>query len=339
MQLAYHNLILSAIKHLFQNITIASQQIMPPEAKIFNPFVHTSVRHVPLLVRSARWMRKYSRDTSGELPIYCFWGPRSDLTYPASSLNNSQSEIKYSANISTIMTARDSVSVRQPISCEPCRKRKIRCSRNRPPCDTCKRRNVQDRCFYMADRDESHTVQSNTSNEELLNRISNLETLLAKQSSSQAFEMGSGNYNSNMISPPSESGQIDRLSPASVISDISSPSTAAVQEHPVSYGIGALRTTGDGNVRYEPNSSQWTSILANTSLSISTPSIIDIDVGSLTTNSFPFSHGPVVPFDDLLPILPPTQQCDYLKHKYFSVFSPVSVAITLSNFASNSDSC
>ena len=188
----------------------------------------------------------------------------------------------------------------------------------------------------MADRDESHSVQSNTpnevpSNEELLNRISNLEALLVRQSSSQAFEMGYGDRcSSNLISTPRESRQMGQLSPASIISDNSSPSTVALPERP-SYGIGALKTTGDGNVRYEPNLSQWTSVLANTSLSTSTTSIVDADAGVLT-NGFPFSCGPVPSLDDLLAILPPSQQCDYLKDMYFSVFSPVSVAITPNEF-------
>lgn len=59
--------------------------------------------------------------------------------------------------------------------------------------------------------------------------------------------------------------------------------------------------------------------------------MVDADAGVLT-NGFPFSLAPIPSLDDLLSILPPSQQCDYLKDMYFSVYSPVSIAITPNKF-------
>ncbi|KAF2647287.1 hypothetical protein K491DRAFT_741445 [Lophiostoma macrostomum CBS 122681] len=84
---------------------------------------------------------------------------------------------------------------RLPISCEPCRLRKIRCSRPRgpPPCETCERRGLASDCLY-AGRDlaspparptlplsplsERATSDVSTQDESLAARVAKLEALL-----------------------------------------------------------------------------------------------------------------------------------------------------------------
>ncbi|KAI5816665.1 fungal-specific transcription factor domain-containing protein [Pyronema omphalodes] len=96
------------------------------------------------------------------------------------------------------------VSVRQPLSCEPCRSRKLKCSRS-IPCDTCKRRRCTQNCFYKRNTrlvggattstqqvpislDLQHGIPGN--NEELLNRIRNLEDLVKRISAEKVIISG-----------------------------------------------------------------------------------------------------------------------------------------------------
>ncbi|CZR54060.1 related to transcriptional activator Mut3p [Phialocephala subalpina] len=215
-------------------------------------------------------------------------------------------------------------SVRQPISCEPCRRRKIKCSRTRAPCDTCRRRECEERCFYKGStlRDgASHT--NSPSNIELLNRISNLEKLLSQQAGAQ-IPSASGSM-SPISSDPMETrqnfyGQTSQLSPESFASEPSSHHLFS-SARPSPRGVGVLNS-GPNGTQYEPRSSQWTSVLANTSLSMATPSMADQE-DPAASFGFPFTASPVASMEELLSILPPTQQCDILKNRYFAVFSPL----------------
>jgi hypothetical protein len=210
------------------------------------------------------------------------------------------------------------ISVRQPVSCEPCRHRKIKCSRTKPTCETCQRRRCADRCVYKNARDGDSSNLSLSSNDELLNRISILEHLLEKHTGAH---IPGRNENHSMIpAPPMKMGQTSQLSPESLISESPSQSYPTDYQTPVSGGV--LTSTSSGNVRYEPRSSQWTSVLANTNLSIEAPSLEDQENSSIICG-FPFTDTTVPSTDELLSLLPPTQQCDYLKNQYFAVFSPV----------------
>ncbi|KAH9209154.1 hypothetical protein DL95DRAFT_344754, partial [Leptodontidium sp. 2 PMI_412] len=210
-------------------------------------------------------------------------------------------------------------SVRQPISCEPCRHRKIKCSRTRPFCDTCRRRGCINRCVYKGSRETDAALPQSSSNEELLNRINNLEQLL-KQHTNVSLRPINGQIN-NSIPSPLDSCQTFQLSPESLVSEPSSQA-ALLSDQATSARHGVLTSTAQGDVRYEPRTSQWTSVLANTNLSIATPSLDDPDDSGMSSG-FPFDSSPVSSIDEILSILPPIQQCDYLKNQYFSVFSPL----------------
>lgn len=219
---------------------------------------------------------------------------------------------------------RQNISVRQPVSCEPCRHRKIKCSRTKPICETCRRRKCADRCVYKGTNDGDISSSTASSNEDLLNRISNLEQLLRKHTGAEI--PGAEPDYSMMPSPPVEVGEPSQLSPASFISEHSQQTYRSEYESPL--GGGVLTSTPSGNVRYEPRSSQWTAVLANTNLSIETPSLEDQEDPNHTLG-FPFTDSPALTTDELLSLLPPVQQCAYLKNQYFTVFSPVTLQLIL----------
>lgn len=229
-----------------------------------------------------------------------------------------------------VRTIRHIYNVRQPVSCEPCRRRKIKCSRTRPPCDTCRRRGCSDICVYKGAREDARP-SSATPNQELLDRISNLETLLKKHTGAQ-ISTSKGDSSSNhgfdqgvsispMLSPAMDPVLPFQLSPASLTSDTSSH-TSYPSETTGLHGVGILSSAPNGNVRYELRSSQWSSVLANTELAVAGPAFEEQDESS-AFSGFPFISSPAPTMDELLSILPPTQQCDYLKNTYFTVFSPV----------------
>ncbi|KAH7355451.1 hypothetical protein BKA65DRAFT_498437 [Rhexocercosporidium sp. MPI-PUGE-AT-0058] len=211
-------------------------------------------------------------------------------------------------------------NVRQPISCEPCRHRKIKCSRTRPACDTCRRRGFVNRCVYKGSQGNDTLLPHSSSNDELLIRINNLEQLLRQNTDISLRPPSDGQIN-NSVTSPFENGQNSQLSPDSLLSEPSSQ-PAGFSEQPTSTGYGVLTSTPEGNVRYEPRTSQWTSVLANTGLSIAAPSLDDPNDPGISSG-FPFDSSVASSIDEILFILPPMQQCDYLKKQYFSVFSPL----------------
>lgn len=212
-------------------------------------------------------------------------------------------------------SSRPMPSVRQPVSCEPCRRRKIKCSRTRPPCDTCQRRGLAENCVYLGSRE---SPASSNSNDELLRRINNLEALLRKQTSAGH----ENNSPTSLLSPPLDETERglhqspQSLASEDLITQVSSPANQPTRS------TGTLVTSLDGNIRYEPSLSGWNSVLANTTLSATQRLLTSED--DVVDRGFPFTSEPVPSYDDLLSLLPPVQQCNYLKDKYFAVFSPVS---------------
>jgi hypothetical protein len=197
-------------------------------------------------------------------------------------------------------------SVRQPVSCEPCRRRKIGCSRTRAPCDTCCRRGCADHYVYKGSREDFIPAGLNAPNQELLDRISNLEALLKTHTATgreNSIARNEGINTGPMLSPPMEPVQSFHLSPGSFTSESSShpsyPSERAGADR-----VRVLASSPNGNVRYEPRSSQWTAVLANTGLSIATPCLEDQD-DSIYSSGFLFISSSIASMDEQLSILPP----------------------------------
>jgi Fungal Zn(2)-Cys(6) binuclear cluster domain len=68
---------------------------------------------------------------------------------------------------------------RQPLRCENCRKRKIKCQSGQVPCATCVKRGYAQTCYYKRNADVPQHSHPNES--ELLHRVRNLEDLLKQQ--------------------------------------------------------------------------------------------------------------------------------------------------------------
>lgn len=157
-------------------------------------------------------------------------------------------------------------SIRQPVSCEPCRRRKIKCSRERAPCSTCRRRQCPESCIYLGTKDVPEP------NRELLARIDNLEDMLRKHTEAAQsarpvdapqdshFSPVPAPVSRPLLSPPFESAQQTSfgLSPESLNLDVmSASSTASVYSRVNSGGQrGSLRSSANGNVQYEPHGAQ-----------------------------------------------------------------------------------
>jgi hypothetical protein len=214
-------------------------------------------------------------------------------------------------------------SKRLPISCEPCRKRKIKCPRDRRPCQTCVRRGLHpEECIYLGRPRLSSEVSPSPGDtniqQELLDRMRNLESLVQKQIGE---EPGLQQKNSPM-SPPSTvvSSTAKSSTSSSAPTSIDSVSSASYQYH-ASGNVGCLNVSASGHVRYAPLASQWNSVFAKSSVGDS----LDVDDDLLDDGDLElpfFSHGKTTR-RDLLALLPPGPYCDLLKDVFLKVFSPV----------------
>jgi hypothetical protein len=221
-------------------------------------------------------------------------------------------------------------NIRQPISCEPCRKRKTRCSRTRVPCEACQRRGYSSQCTYQRPRDftlDQPRTDSQASSpprihhDELVNRICSLETLLQNHIGAQSSP---GSTHQNLAAPlTAPSTSCTRMTTADQSRQFPlenlPPSPDSLTCLP--YNTGTLDVSENGYVRYEPRSSQWTSVLTGLSIQAS----LQGKAGNLQEGieSFPFTNSPIVGRRELLDILPPMPYCDRLKDIYFNVLSPV----------------
>jgi hypothetical protein len=220
------------------------------------------------------------------------------------------------------VTMSPAVNRRLPISCEPCRARKIKCTRNSDPlapCESCVRRGIpHGQCIYLGHynraRQETDRGPHSESNEELLGRIRNLERIIQ-----------------NHVQLPSPvTAPFGQSTPVSLVTDSSSysldnsvvsPAISRFRETPRQEGI--LRETKSGHLRYEPRASEWIAVLDG---SPAAPSIDTFNGVPPVDADFPFSAIPVASIHHFLMILPPTSQCDELKAIFFQVFSPVRLA-------------
>ncbi|KAJ5084224.1 hypothetical protein NUU61_008803 [Penicillium alfredii] len=207
---------------------------------------------------------------------------------------------------------------RLPISCQACRTRKIRCSRDGRPCQTCVRRGLgAEDCIYLGQPRLSVEQSSSgdaTAQNELLARIRNLEGLLQKQVASQA-----GTPSGGAVSPlgaPSVTGSFSE-------SEMGLAGDAWDSWNPMLGNIGSLQTTTSGHVRYVPLMSQWESVVAK-SAAADCLRITDSDIPEDDDDlQIPLARNGSVSRAELLAFLPPGRHCDTLKDVYFRVFSTV----------------
>lgn len=203
---------------------------------------------------------------------------------------------------------------RLPISCQACRVRKIRCSRDGRPCQTCVRRGLgAEDCIYLGQPRLSteQTSSDPTVQHELLNRIRNLEGMLQKQGNSHAGTPVANSPSGGM----STAGSFSESDLGAAMDwDFKSPMMGSV---------GTLRTSASGHVRYVPLASQWESVVAKSSAAECLRDT-DSDIVDDDDLQIPLARNGSISRAELLDLLPPGQYCDTLKENYFRVFSPVS---------------
>ncbi|KAJ5102958.1 hypothetical protein N7532_003487 [Penicillium argentinense] len=203
-----------------------------------------------------------------------------------------------------------STGKRLPISCQACRTRKIRCSRDGRPCQTCIRRGLgAEDCVYLGQPrllTEQSSPADQTVQNELIARIRNLEGLLQKQVSSQASTPVAG---ATSPQAPSASGSFSEpdLDPWG---------------SPMLGNVGTLQTSPSGHVRYVPIASQWESVVSKGPAAECLRSS-EADIADDDDLQIPLARNGIVSHAELLALLPPSRYCDSLKEVYFRVFSPV----------------
>ncbi|KAJ5685549.1 hypothetical protein N7536_008168, partial [Penicillium majusculum] len=204
---------------------------------------------------------------------------------------------------------------RLPLSCENCRRRKIRCLGSGVPCDTCRKRGVASTCQFK--RDVEHNPQPErheTKQEILLKRISDLESLLIRNieltstSSAHDHAVRSPVSHDDLPLPQDESSE----TPVSkyTYDNYSNRNSIETQRGEV----GRIITSLSGHVRYVPYS---TSRDPDVFHSLQSRSQLESPSGAfLFTDTLPSTQS-------LLDTLPPFRHCDELLAVFFDVFSPL----------------
>jgi hypothetical protein len=209
---------------------------------------------------------------------------------------------------------------RLPMSCEPCRARKIRCPPSQSgPCGSCVKRGIPpSKCVYLRhpyhqQEQNGHSRQAQTdpqgqaaSNEQLLNRIQDLENLL--HSHMRAFSSPS----QQPITP-----ETDVYNAPSVSSQLS----PTFQQQSLPPMVGTLHVSTSGYIRYEPRAAQWSTVFEDSPAAAMSR---NLESDYATSNCFPCELTTSTSKCDLLNLLPPTTQCTELKTAFFDCFAPVS---------------
>ncbi|KAF2097038.1 hypothetical protein NA57DRAFT_41547 [Rhizodiscina lignyota] len=220
---------------------------------------------------------------------------------------------------------------RMPLSCEPCRERKIRCPRNTPgtggsrgPCETCVRRGVPaSDCIYLRDFAQRQPVRQpsseNANHEELLDRIRGLEELLRRHVSDSTSNPDNGACMDG-LSLSSAPGNLKSAGPGARITSAEaaylSPASSSQSSIPT---IGTLVRSKTGHERYEPFSSVWSSILKTDTVT----NVLGAEADGLQVESEIPIATKEISKEDLVSLLPPTTQCDELKNVYSQAFAPL----------------
>ncbi|KAI8655259.1 Zn(2)-C6 fungal-type domain-containing protein [Fusarium keratoplasticum] len=209
---------------------------------------------------------------------------------------------------------------RMPLSCEPCRERKIKCPRNtnrgRGPCETCVRRGIpSSECVYLRDqwpRRHNQPAAGAVDNSKLVARIDRLEELLRQSVSNSANQPQEpvSNLPSPESSLPQSAGSFTGRNEVSPLKGVPSSSIAPP--------AGIIIRYESGHEKFEPSSSRWSSILRDN------PNVngIKTDLDGNDIGSMPFTTSTAT-IAELIDLLPPTSHCDELKRTYFDVFSPL----------------
>jgi Fungal Zn(2)-Cys(6) binuclear cluster domain len=206
---------------------------------------------------------------------------------------------------------------RLPISCEPCRTRKIRCTRDATPCSTCIRRKVHpSQCVY--------TRREPSIDDDLINQhpISPPSSTSARASTSSPLLIGHHPDLAARVAKLEQLLQAQSASPQTSNGHLTSESNQTedvITHHPEveTPARGKLHVSKSGHMRFIPSSSTWSSALGSHELNDDCP-LLDSSNGP-----FPFGRARGQNNLECLASLPPLSLCRQLKDVYFTSFAPV----------------
>ena len=198
------------------------------------------------------------------------------------------------------------VTKRQPISCENCRNRKIKCTGGRVPCESCVRRGFQDSCHFIR---STSAPQDGAAYNDLVERIASLEALLKQHISANVPCQPH-----NGLSTPAEYSSASSISPRLSGSLTLDEGGIAHSNFPLT---GFLLKYPGGYVRFVPHTESLNS--EDMAAFVHTESPLTMT----HTSEFPFSNEMSSSKQVLLDLLPSKRQCDELIRRYLDVFSPV----------------
>ncbi|KAJ6115319.1 hypothetical protein N7486_001097 [Penicillium sp. IBT 16267x] len=214
---------------------------------------------------------------------------------------------------------------RLPLSCENCRRRKIRCLGSGVPCDTCQRRGVASTCHFK--RDPLPEPGREPCQDALLQRIANLEALLQQNieltATSITLQQNGTQQSTVAQSDLSVHQNTSYRTPTSIPSgSFSQPHDTLEPQHD---SAGSIITSSTGHIRYIPfNSGNDTDLLNR----FQNP----LHIGNSSENLFGSETSGSI--QTVLDILPPSRQCDELLAVFLEVFSPLFHIIYEPNFRS-----
>jgi Fungal specific transcription factor domain/Fungal Zn(2)-Cys(6) binuclear cluster domain len=188
---------------------------------------------------------------------------------------------------------------RMPVSCENCRRRKIRCHGRQVPCDTCVRRGRASSCRYLKDEDILLKGDHQDNYVLLLERISRLEDLLKQQiavSTDVLAQQRLGIPGATLLTP-----------------------TAATEPADAGQSRGRLLPISPEHIRYAP----FDGFAQSPHELLSQGIVHSAHTSPCIPTDFPFSPDTAASRQQLLDLLPPMGQCDSLKQIFFDVFAPL----------------
>lgn len=203
---------------------------------------------------------------------------------------------------------------RLPLSCENCRRRKIRCLGSGVPCDTCRKRGVASSCQFKRDI-EQNPQRPEINQDVLLRRISDLESLLIRNI--ELASTSNGQHDHALRSPISQNDLPSLHNEPFEITVSSSgddPYSECNNFELQRTEVGSIVPSSSGHVRYIPYSTSCDSDVFH---SLQTRSQLEPPSGALLfTDSIPNTQS-------LIDMLPPFRHCDELLTIFLNVFSPL----------------
>jgi hypothetical protein len=215
---------------------------------------------------------------------------------------------------------------RLPLSCENCRRRKIRCLGSGVPCDTCRKRGVASTCQFKRDVEQNLQPERHETNHDiLLQRISDLEGLLIRNI--ELTSTSNAQHDHALRSPVSQDDLPLPQPPRIPVSNYTDDRYSNYNSIGSQRGeVGSIIASSSGHVRYVPHT---TSRDPDFFHSLQNRSQLDLPSGVFFfTETLPSTQY-------FIDMLPPFRHCDELLTIFLDVFSPLFHILHDGTFQSN----